>query len=130
MHPIVDKFNRSKKAPNTWKDGAVMPLARLLAREKGLLLYFMGPFGIRAACTIILYADRHVEPLKQEHWSITIMPHFGDTGLELRYDTYRVIHEYPPGSIGALNNMGNEQLPLPDTTKEILALMKHSEGIR
>lgn len=130
MHPIVKKFNRSKKAGRTWKEHAVMPLARLLAREKGLLLYFLGPFGIRAACTIILYADKHKPALEQEHWSITVMPHFSEEGLELWYDTYRVIKDYPPDSIGALNNMGNEALPLPNTTKEILTLMEHSNGIK
>lgn len=130
MHPIVEKFNHSKKAGRTWKENAVMPLARLLAREKGLQLYFMGPIGLRAACIIVLYADIAMQPLEQEHWSISVMPHFDEDRLELWYDTYRVVHHYPPASIGALNNMGNELQPLPDSTEEILALMHHSNGIR
>lgn len=130
MHPIVEKFNRTRKAGRTWKENAVMPLARLLAREKGLQLYLMGPFGLRAACIIVLYADMAKRPLEQEHWSITVMPHFDEEKFELWYDTYRVVQDYPPDSIGALNNMGNELEPLPDTTEEILALMQHSEGIR
>ena len=130
MHSIVNRFNRSGMALRDWKEGAIDPLGRHLARTRGLHLYMMGPFGIRAACTIVLYGDKRVQPLKQEHWSITVMPLFNDEDqLEIWYDTFRVVREYPPDSIGAMNNMGNELLSLPDTTKEILALLHHSDGL-
>lgn len=52
-----------------------------------------------------------------------IVPDFNDDLLELRYDTGRVIRECPPNSIGALNNLGNETLPLPETLPEIAGLL-------
>lgn len=111
-------------------DGAIKPLAKVLAREKNLHLYLMGPFGLRCACIIVLYSDKNKRPLEQVHWTLTVMPNFNGNNLELWYDTFRVVREYPPGSIGELNSVGNEILPLPGTTEEIIALMKHSEGIQ
>ena len=129
MHDIIRKFNRSRKPQREWRDGAIMPLAKCLAKAKGCCLYFMGPFGLRSACTLVLYADKAKKPLEQEHWSITVMPHFVGDNTEIWYDTYKTVQTYPEGSIGALNNLGNETLPLPGTTDEILTLMYHSNSL-
>ena len=100
------------------------PLAKDLEAYLDKPVNVAGPFGLRAEVLLRVF-DNPETQAPSAYRSLTIVPDFSRGTLELHYDTGRVVRECPPGSIGALNHIGNETLPLPDTLSEI-ALLLHA----
>lgn len=110
----------------SWIDYVLRPLAHELEAYLNKRVRIYGPFGLRSEVQMRVY-DGLEEEAAASCGALTIVPDFNDDLLELRYDTGRIIRECPPNSIGALNNLGNETLPLPETLPEIAGLLIHRD---
>ena len=104
----------------SWHTDVVERLMHDLERETGLHGEIYGPFGIRAETSIYLRADMSKSICDQETLSIEL-EHFEDG---TRYWNGEVKGNYPPGSIGWMNNCGHVMVPLPDTLEEIIGVLR------
>lgn len=105
-------------------DSVLRPLAKDLEAYLGKPVNVSGPFGLRAEALLRVYDSREAQTISA-YQILTVVPDFSRDTLELRYDTGRIIRDCPPGSIGAINHLDNETLPLPDTISEIAVLLTH-----
>ena len=119
----LKKQKRALVFPN-WIDSVLRPLAKDLEAYLDKPVNVAGPFGLRAEVLLRVF-DNPETQAPSAYRSLTIVPDFSRGTLELHYDAGRVVRECPPGSIGALNHVGSETLPLPDTLSEI-ALLLHA----
>ena len=127
----VEKLEQQlNKLPHTgWVDGVVEPLAKVLAERTGLHWDIYGPFGVMCETSIYLMRDKDISITKQKTLAIRLEPHYDAHGdLIVRYRTCETTNEYQKGSIGWMNGMNCVTEPLPDTIKEIQALLIESEA--
>ncbi len=126
----IDKLTarKSKLQCPYWKDIIVKPLADALVAYTGKSAQVHGPFGLRAETNIYLTDNPGDDIMNCAYDYITLVPDTTGDSVVMHYDTGLVIRDCVPGSIAEINRFGNETLPLPDTIKEIAALLKHYEG--
>jgi hypothetical protein len=122
----IKKLKQKKCAlvfPN-WIDSVLRPLAKDLEAYLGKPVTVSGPFGLRAEALLRVYDSQEAQTISA-YQILTVVPDFSRDTLELRYDTGRIIRDCPPGSIGAINHLDNETLPLPGAIPEIAVLLTH-----
>lgn len=123
----IQRLNKkiSKLDRPSWVDTLIIPLAESLAKEFQMDYEIFGPFGLGARTSIYWKKDKKLSITEQETKSITLLP----TNLELAQLYYETGHKrddvhYQPRSIGALNGMDNEILPLPDSMEDIIKIIE------
>lgn len=109
----------------SWVDSIVKPIAERFSKETGLDYDIYGPFGLRAQVTIYWMKDKKVSITDQSTKSLSLVPLSLEIG-QLGYETGKKIEgvRYSPTSIGGLNGMDQEVLPLPNSFEEIKKLIK------
>lgn len=115
------------KSPS-WVDALVKPIGVIFAKEFDMDYEILGPFGLRAYVTIYWKKDKELSIIDQLTKSLTLIPLNLEEG-ELGYETGRKKEgvNYHPMSLGGLNGMDREVLPLPDSFEEIKLLI-HSNN--
>jgi len=127
----VDKLEKQYwQLPRTgWVDGVVAPLAKMLAKRASLSWDIYGPFGLTSQTSIYLMEDKNKSITAQPTHSICLEPsQDGAGGLLICYQTGEYTNEYKPNSLGAINGMNAVKKPLPNTIKEIEALLQYSDS--
>ncbi|MEB6549722.1 hypothetical protein MXL46_11550 [Heyndrickxia sporothermodurans] len=125
----IERLNKKKSEldyPN-WVESLVKPIAEKFAEDFGLSYNIYGPFGIRSYVTIYWMEDKEVSIVEQPVKLLTLEP-FDLEKEQLYYETGRKRENisYPLNSIGAMNGMDREILPLPDSFDEIRKLIRSS----
>ncbi|RKJ18086.1 hypothetical protein D7X33_46215 [Butyricicoccus sp. 1XD8-22] len=112
----------------SWIQTLVKPIGEAFAKDFNMEYEIYGPFGIRAQVTIYWRKDIERSITEQPIKALSLIP-LNLAEAELGYETGRkregVI--YPSGSLGAMNGMDREVLPLPDCFEEIRSLIRSSE---
>lgn len=124
-------FESKRKALQcpSWTD-CVEEIAAHLARLRNKEWKVYGPFGLRHECTIYLGDQPDFDVTKDACASLTVTPKFDAQVFAIYYDTGKILKEYPANSIAALNNFGNETLPLPDDWEEIYRLFEYHPAVK
>ena len=129
-----DRLRKHREKMGCWLDAVIDPIAEELCEYTGHPFYVVyGPFGLKARTTIYLMDNPEKDIVHKPSWALTVIPYIdysmsNDRKFSLKYETEKIIEEYPRGSIGWMNGMGHEELELPDTIKEIVALLRYNKG--
>lgn len=123
----IERLNKKKLELEhpSWVEMLVKPIAEKFSEEFGLSYDIYGPFGIRAYVTIYWMENKEISIVEQPTKSLTLEPFDLEKG-QLYYETGKKREGvcYHPNSIGAMNGMDREVLPLPDSFDEIKALIR------
>lgn len=93
-------------------------IAQNIATLTGYMTQVFPPVGLRASVGISAY-DENAN--FKGYINLTVREKV------VYYDTGKIIHKYPDGSIGELNGFGLETAPLPNSTEKIWEIMKIKE---
>lgn len=105
-----------------WIETFVHPLAQAIQQELGLASYeAYGPFGLRSEVSIFWHSSE--DDLDKPTYSLRLTPYNLATGV-IHFDTGEVSEHYDPNTIGALNGLGNQTAPLPDSLDELIHQLK------
>lgn len=113
----------SKSAFPDWIDEIVVPLAKELAKRKGLQSCILGPMGVGSRVIIALVPAPEEILSKQEHYRLTIQPDFHDEKLQLKYETGEETNKHKKGTLGEKSGLNYVTAPLPDSIDEIEQLL-------
>lgn len=121
----AENLSRKTGTRPDWKAEVVLPLAKELAKRKGLKPKVMGPMGLASRVIIALVEDLGENPSKQEHYRLTLQPDVQPGGkILLRYETGETEDsKYPKGSLGAMSGLDLVTAPLPDSIDEVEKLL-------
>ena len=106
-----------------WIETFVHPLAQAVQQELGLSSYEVyGPFGLRSEVSIF-WDSAEVYSLNKSTYSLRLTPHDLAQGV-IHFDTGEVSERFAPNTIGALNGLGNQTAPLPDSLDDLIHHLK------
>lgn len=124
----LESKRKALRSPS-WVD-CVEEIAAHLARLYNKEWKVYGPFGVRAECIIYLGDQLDFDVTKDACASLTVTAQFGEQVFAVRYDTGKVLKEYPANTIAAWNNFGNETKLLPDDFEEIYRLFVYHPAVK
>lgn len=110
-----------------WFDEVVVPLFNKLADRAGMSCRIMGPSGLAARCTLVMYKDNCKSWHDQERWYLIVRPSIEENSISFEYETGEVKEDYPVDSIGAMNGMNRVTKPLPETLDGILSVLSYED---
>jgi len=138
----AQKLLRKYKQKTSWVDTLLIPIAKAIIEKEGFFKFqTMGPFGLSCETSLWFWkTEEDYQAYKnndEDQFKRLISIQFRPMGYNDENGRYRIglavtthekTHEYPEGSIGALNGFGRKQIDIDDWDLDTLIALMYDQN--